>query len=269
MSTEILEHRVRPLRLLGALMRTTLKANLALRGAFWLAAGFMAINNLVFFTTWWIFFDAVDEVRGWRIGDMAALYGVVATAFGVTVVFAGGVRDLALRITEGDLDALLTQPRSVLMQSLASRSFAAGWGDMLSGIGLLAVSGLVTPANLLVAPLAIAISASVFCASGVLLGCSAFWLGRTDMLARQLFDYLVNFSLYPAPIFGGWLRLALFTVIPAGFIGHLPVSLVRDFHPLTAAAALGGAVVYAALAGLCFRRGLAAYASGNQLIGRV
>ena len=91
---------------------------------------------------------------------------------------------------------------------------------------------------------------------------------RVDMLARQLFDYLVNFSLYPAPIFGGWLRLALFTVIPAGFIGHLPVSLVRDFHPLTAAAALGGAFVYAGLAGLCFRRGLARYASGNQMIGR-
>lgn len=260
--------RIGTLRFLGDLVRTTLKANLALRGAFWLQAAFMALNNLVFFTVWWIFFDAFEEVRGWRIGDMAALYGTVATAFGLTVVFAGGVRDLALRISEGDLDALLTQPRSVLLQAVASRSWAAGWGDMLSGVGLLVVSGVLSPASACVAPLAIAISASVLVSTGVLLGASAFWLGRTDMLARQLLDYLVTFSLYPAPIFGGALRVLLFTVIPAGFVGHLPVALLRDLDGPTAAAALGGAAVYALLAAVCFRRGLATYASGNQLMGR-
>jgi len=261
--------RVGPLRFAAALCGTTLKASLALRGAFWLQAALMAVNNLVFFTVWWIFFDAFEEVRGWRIGDMAALYGVVATAFGLTVVFAGGVRDLALRIGEGDLDALLTQPRSVLLQALASRSWAAGWGDMLSGVGLLAVSGVLSPANLLVAPVAIAISASVFVSSGVLLGCTAFWLGRTDMLARQLLDYLVTFSMYPSPIFGGGVRVLLFTLIPAGFVGHLPVALLRALDAPTAAAALGGALAYAALAFVVFRRGLARYGSGNQLIGRV
>ena len=258
-----------PLRFLGALLRTTLAANLALRGAFWLQAALMAVNNLVFFTVWWIFFDAFEEVRGWRLGDMALLYGLVATAFGGVVVFAGGVRDLALRISEGELDALLVQPRSVLVQAIGSRSFASGWGDMLSGLGLIAFSGLISWQALFTVPLAVLISASVFCSTGVLLGCSAFWLGRTDVLARQLFEYLVTFSLYPAPIFGGGLRVVLYTLVPAGFIAHLPVELVRDFEPGTASLALGGAAVYAALAVVCFRRGLATYASGSRFAGRI
>ena len=261
--------RVGTLRFLRELLRTNLKANLALRGAFWLQAVFMAVNNLVFFVIWWIFFDAFEEVRGWRLGDMAALYGVVAMSFGATVVFAGGVRDLALRISEGDLDALLTQPRDVLLQSVASRSFASGWGDLASGFGLLVVSGVLSPANLVVAPVAVAISVIVFASTGVLLGSTAFWLGRTDALARQLFEFMVTFSLYPAPIFSGALRLVLFTILPAGFIGYLPVALLRDFSVETLAAAVGGAAVYASLALLAFRRGLAVYASGNQIVGRV
>ena len=256
------------LAFLAALLRTTLAASLALRGAFWLQAALMAVNNLVFFTVWWIFFDAFEEVRGWRLGDMAALYGVVATAFGTVVVLAGGVRELALHIAEGELDAWLVQPRSVLVQALGSRSWAAGWGDMLSGLGLIAASGLVSWHSLWTVPLAVGVSASVFCATGVLLGSSAFWLGRTDMLARQLFEYLLTFSLYPAPIFGGGLRVLLFTLVPAGFIGHLPVELVRRFEPGTAALALGGAALYAGLAVLCFRRGLARYASGSRFASR-
>ena len=53
-------------------------------------------------------------------------------------------------------------------------------------------------------------------ACGIVFFSLAFWLGRVDGLARQLWDLLVTFSLYPEPLFGGALRLALFTVLPAG-----------------------------------------------------
>jgi len=35
-------------------------------------------------------------------------------------------------------------------------------------------------------------------------------------VATQLWELLVTFSLYPEPLFGGALRLVLFTVLPAG-----------------------------------------------------
>ena len=252
------------LRFLAAMTAMNLKSSFALRGAFWLQAGFMAANNLLYFSFWWIFFDRFEEVGGWRVSDVAALYGVVAAGFGFAVVFAGGIRDLSRNIIDGDLDAFLTQPRSPLLHAVASKTSPAGWGDLVSGTGFLLFSGLVHWQSLPLALLAIAISASMFIASGVILHSLAFWLGRMDNLARQMWDFLVTFSIYPRPIFSGALKLLLFTLIPAGFIGYLPVELVRHFEWSGLVAALGGAAFYCTLAIAIFGAGLRRYESGNR-----
>src|SRR5262249_7800150 len=119
--------RSRPLRFAAALVATNLRQSLALRGAFWLQAAFMLANNLIFFTTWWIFFRRFQDVGGWRLEDLATLFGVVAAGFGLCVVFTGGIRELARAITDGDLDSLLLQPKPVLLQAAAARSLASGW----------------------------------------------------------------------------------------------------------------------------------------------
>ena len=94
--------RSRPLRFAAALVATNLRQSLALRGAFWLQATFMVANNLIFFTTWWIFFRRFQDVGGWRLEDLATLFGVVASGFGLCIVFAGGIRELARAIADGD-----------------------------------------------------------------------------------------------------------------------------------------------------------------------
>ena len=93
----------------------------------------MALNNVTFFVFWWALMRHVTALRGWRLGDIQVLFGVVAAAFGLTVTVAGGVRHLGRLIEEGDLDTLLTQPRSVLVHALGLRSQPSGFGDLLSG----------------------------------------------------------------------------------------------------------------------------------------
>ncbi len=252
------------LRFAAALIAINLKSSFALRGAFWLQAGFMVANNVLYFTFWWVFFDRFQEIRGWRVADVAALFGVVATGFGAAVVFAGGIRDLSRHIVDGDLDSFLTQPKSPLLHATASRTYASGWGDMCSGIAFLLFSGLVEWTTLPLVLVAVSCSAVVFIASGVILHSLAFWLGRIEALARQLWDFLVTFSIYPRTLFAGALKLVLFTLIPAGFIGYLPVELVRDFQWTGLLAAVGGAAVYTALALRVFGAGLRRYESGNR-----
>ena len=224
----------------------------------------MVANNVLYFAFWWIFFERFEEVRGWRIEDVAALFGVVAFGFGAAVVFAGGVRDLSRTIVDGDLDSYLTQPKSPLLHAIASRTYASGWGDMGSGIVLLSFSGLVDWATLPLVVVAVSCSAVVFVASGVILHSLAFWLGRIEALARQLWEFLLTFSIYPRSLFGGALKLVLFSVIPAGFIGYLPVELVRNFEWTGLLAAVGGAAFYAVLAVRVFDAGLRRYESGNR-----
>jgi ABC-2 type transport system permease protein len=117
-----------------ALVATNFKATLALRGAFVIQVVFMALNNLTFFVFWWALMGHVTTLRGWRLGDIQLLFGLVAAAFGLTVTVAGGVRLLGRFIEDGDLDALLTQPKSVLVHALGLRSQPSGFGDLISGL---------------------------------------------------------------------------------------------------------------------------------------
>ncbi|MEM7153681.1 MAG: ABC-2 family transporter protein [Myxococcota bacterium] len=252
------------MRLFFALLSTNLQAVLALRTTFWIQALFMALNNVIFFVFWWVLFERFDEIRGWRIEDVAALFGVSAAGFGMARIFAGGLDGLAERIDGGQLDPLLVQPRSVLLMTLGSRTNADGWGDVLSGFVLLAFSGYLSGVGLVLAPLAVLLSGLAFTASGLLINCLAFWLGRVDDLARLIWDFLLVFSVYPPSLFGGALRVVLYTLIPAGFVAYLPTELLRNPAVNTLVIASLGAALYAVLAAWVFSRGLRVYASGSR-----
>lgn len=248
-----------------ALVGTNLRASASLRGAFLLQALFMLVNNLTFFSVWWIFFQRFPEIRGWRLPDLAALYGITAFAIGFMLVFGGGVRYLARMIADGELDPLLTQPKSVLLHVLGSNSRPSGWGDMISGAGLILFSGHAQGANAALVLLLLATSILVFFGAAVMAQSLAFWLGPVEQLSWQLVEFVVTFSVYPQTVYPFYLKLVLFTVIPGGFISYLPVTLLREFHPGLLLAVLAGAAAYTALANLVFYRGLRVYESGNRI----
>lgn len=248
-----------------ALLGTNLRATFALRGAFWLQAGFMFVNDVIFFTTWWIFFRRWDEIGGWRLQEMSILYGVVAGAYGTANVLWGGVRELSRVIADGGLDTFLTQPKNPLLHVMGSKSTASGWGDIVAAAVLLGVAGCLAPSMLPLTIFVVACSAIVIAGTGVLIHSSAFWADDLDTLPRQVSEFVLIFSSYPQTVYGPWLRLVLFTVIPAGFIGYLPVEVLREFSWREAAFLGGGAALYATAAVIVFRAGLRRYASGNRM----
>ncbi len=249
----------------GLLVRTNLRASLALRASFLLQAAFMFLNNLVYFAVWAIFFGRFHDLGGFGLRDMWLTYGVVAAGFGTAVALGGGLRDLARLIVEGGLDSYLTQPKPVLLQALCSRTLASGWGDLLSGLVMVGVSRRVSLMHVPFLLLAIAISASVFLAAGVIFHSAAFWLGPVDSLARSMWEFMITFSVYPETIFGGSMRVLLFTLIPAAYSGFLPARLAAQPSLAHLAAALGGAVCVVCTALIIFGRGLRRYESGNQI----
>lgn len=247
-----------------ALVATNLKATLALRGAFVVQVVFMALNNFTFFVFWWALMRHVPSIRGWRLGDIALLYGIVAVAFGLAVSLAGGVRHLGRFIEEGDLDTLLTQPRSVLVYALGLRSQPSGVGDVLSGMMFIFWSGEVSSSTLPLLVAAIVAGSLIFVACGIVFFSLAFWLGKVETVSRQLWELLITFSLYPEPLFGGALRLALFTLLPAGFVGYIPMRVVQTPSVQDMVLLVGGAIAYLGLAVMVFERGLRRYASCSR-----
>jgi len=247
-----------------ALVATNFKATLALRGAFVVQAVFMVLNNLTFFVFWWALMGHVTTLRGWRLGDIQMLFGIVAAAFGLAVTVAGGVRHLGRFIEDGELDTLLTQPKSVLVHALGLRSQPSGFGDLISGLIFIAWSGQVAWHTAAITAVVIVASALILVASGVVFFSLAFWLGRVETVATQLWELLVTFSLYPEPLFGGALRFVLFTVLPAGFVGYLPVRILQAPSFTNVMILLVVAIAYVGLAARIFDRGLRRYASGSR-----
>jgi ABC-2 type transport system permease protein len=254
----------RNLQFFRAIWVRNLKARFALRGAFWLSASFMLLNNLLFFSIWWILMDRFEHVRGWRLPDVMCLYGLATAGFGGAVILAGGLRDLSRRISDGELDTFLTQPKSVLLQALACRTDPSGWGDVATGVILLSLSGSLDVGSLPLVLVGVTASTLTFIASAVVLHSLAFWWGRTESLSRALWDFTILFSVYPPSLFGPGLRVLLFTLLPAGFASYLPVALLRDPGWGTLTATVLGSLTYAAFAVWMFGRGLARYASGSR-----
>jgi ABC-2 type transport system permease protein len=247
-----------------ALVTTNLKAALALRGGFVIQVVFMALNNLSFFVFWWALMGRVTTIRGWRLGDIQLLFGLVAASFGLTITIAGGVRYLGRFIEDGDLDTLLTRPRSVLVQALGMRAHPSGFGDLISGLAFMVWSGQISWRTMPIVVVVIVSSALIFVACGVVFFSVAFWLGRVETVATQLWELLITFSLYPEPLFGGAIRLVLFTVLPAGFVGYMPIRVLHTPSFASLALLVCSAMGYVCLAVWVFERGLGRYASGSR-----
>jgi len=252
------------LRFSGALFATSSASAMAQRGAFLMQVALMALNNAIFFTFWIVLFSRVSRIRGYALSDVAVLYGVVAIAVGLAVSVAGGGPHLARFIHEGELDAVLSQPKPTLLYVLGRRTVASGIGDVGSGIAMIALSGIVSLSRVPVVIVAIVAGATIFVASCVLFNSIAFWLGRIETASRQLVESVITFSLYPEPLFGGAMRLLLFTLLPAGFVGYLPARLARAPSLAVTFELAAAAVVYSGLAWCVFNRGLRTYSSGSR-----
>ncbi len=251
------------------LIGVNVRASLALKRSFLLQMSFMLANNFIFFMFWWLFFRKVPEVRGWTYADVTLLYGIVAGAYGLTVVLFGGVRNLSRLIEEGGLDSYLTQPKPVLLQTLCSRSFAAGWGDLATALILIGASVGYTSGRGLLAIVLMLSGALVLLASGVLLSSLSFWIPRLESFSRQVVEFLITFAMYPMHIYDTVVRGLLFTVLPAAYLGFLPVQILREERLELWLWQLGASLVYLVLACLLFRSGLRRYQSGNRIMTRV
>jgi ABC-2 type transport system permease protein len=251
-------------RFAAALLGTSIRSALAERGAFLMRAALMAINNGIFFTFWIVLLSRVPQIRGYELGDVAVLYGIVAVANGLAYFVAGGIQFLARVIHDGELDALIAQPKPTLLYAIGLRSQPSGLGDIVSGLVMISLSQRVSIADVPIVIGAGIAGALVLVATAVILHSAAFWLGRTETASRQLYEMTLLFSLYPDTLFGGPMRFVLFTVIPAGFVGYLPSYLIRSPSASTAGALAIAVVLYSTIAWWVFRRGLLAYSSGSR-----
>lgn len=257
------------LRFFIHLLFTSIKASTHIRRAFLLEMSLMVVNNFIFFSVWWIFFHQFQDIAGWQIKEMTVMMAIGTGAYGLMQICFGGVRQLSKTIVNGDLDSFMTQPKNLLIQLISSRSFAKGWGHLITTLTLIVLERLYDPSTLISIIIGIFCGCIVFTSMNIIVNSLTFWLGPIESLAQKYTDTLFLLTLYPTHIYSGFLNLMMFTLIPAGIISYLPVELMRDFSWLQLAILMGCSSVFLGTAFAVFYLGLKRYESGNQFGGRI
>lgn len=248
-----------------SLIKTSIRATLSLRLAFFIELVLNIGNNLIFFLVWWIFFHKFDSVGDWNFNDVIVMMLVVRAGYGLSRIFFGGNKVLAQKIVSGGLDPYMTQPKNLLLYLVCSESQSKGWGHILSAILLYFLTDL----HMHQIPLLVFGSLCgclIFASSATIAHSLCFWFGNIGEVSKRYVDSIFLFVHYPVNIYSGLMQVLMFTVFPAGVIGYLPVELVKEFTVAMFVALLSATILFVILAFITFYRGLRRYESGNLFL---
>jgi ABC-2 type transport system permease protein len=255
----------REISFIAHLIRLNLASAMEYRATFLTQAIGMFINNGIYFVFWLLFFDRFEQVRGYQIEQIFLLFAIITLGWGLAFTFAGNAPRLADLIAQGRLDYYLTLPRPVLPHLLFSRMDPFTMGDLTFGVIAYLFTGRFDPISILLW-LVCAVLVAVICASFYALsGCLSFYIGNATQWSFYAANTLITFSLYPFGLFQGAIRLILYTLIPAAFVGAVPVEIVET-HRLELLVGLAGAALMCVLVlSAVFRLGLRRYESGSAI----
>ncbi|MGE4351970.1 MAG: ABC-2 family transporter protein [Bdellovibrionales bacterium] len=223
---------------------------------------FMILQNFIFFCVWLVLFDVVSDLKGWRLPDVARMYGLTATSIGIAMFLCNGVRTLAFRLQDGTFDMFLSRPRHPLPLLMFSASGPASLGDILYGPLMWIIFTDAGPADLLLLFL-LAVNASILFGSMMLVIYSLnFWLRNHAHVSEHLFEtsILATSNIVHGQPF--WMKLILFTVVPSGFINILPIAFFQNLDPLYLVILLAASLFYAWIAINVFNAGVRRYLRG-------
>lgn len=229
--------------------------------SFWAQSCLMIVNNLFFVVFWLVFFNEVRSLRGWDEEALFLLFATFATAAGIVLGMFHNLRQIGNLVADGELDATLSLPVPTLAHLCLRRIEPVSLGDFFFGLGLFAFMGSPTPVRFLIFVFGVVVSAVILAGFFIMIGSLGFFAGRGDS-ADMLFHSVLLFGQYPVDIFPGLIRLFLYAVMPAAFLGAVPAKLMLDFDPLWAVLSVLVAVGFVSFGSLCFGLGLRRYTSG-------
>jgi ABC-2 type transport system permease protein len=235
------------------------------RTAFLMQVIGMIINDFALIFAWVIFFQRFPEVNGWSFQDSVILFALGTISFGLVFTLARGSLDIARGISNGDLDYFLSFPVDTLWYTSVSRTDISAIGDFLFGFIILFWAGNLPLEKFPLFLLLCFLSGLIFLNFIIITQSIAFWVGRFEDAAEQIFHAALGFTLYPQNVFRGALKLIMMTVLPVFFVTTIPVNLIRSFDWKLLGAMLLFWVGSSFLAVFIFKKGLRRYESGNLI----
>jgi viologen exporter family transport system permease protein len=262
------------LRLYARLASASLRSHMQYRGSFALRSTIdfgVIVSDLA---PVWVLARYFGNLDGWTFAELALLYGMVATSWGIVEVTLRGFENFSVYLVRGDLDRLLLRPRGVILQVAAHDFEARKLARIAQGLVVLSLACASLGLGLgSLAWVALGVAGGAVCFAGIVMfGASVqFWtLGETSEL-QNILTYGGSAALsYPVSIYTTWFRRVITYGVPLAFVNYFPALAALG---RTEAAGWPRAMpwlspfvcVAALLVGMaCFSRGLRRYESAGS-----
>lgn len=190
---------------------------------------------LLFFVSLALVFDRFGALGGWRLGEVALLWGIVEIAFGLMdLIFSGfdpGI--FGQRVRRGHFDQLLLRPLNITVQVLGDRFLLRRLGRVAQGLIIFGLALRLadihwTLGKALYLPLVIGGLITFFGGLSIIGSTITFWTVES-IEAMNILIYGSNEMMqYPMHIYPAGLRRFFTFVIPAIALNYLPALYLLD-----------------------------------------
>ncbi|HCC07234.1 MAG TPA: hypothetical protein DEP72_03580 [Clostridiales bacterium] len=241
-----------------------ISAAMEYRVSFVLQIVLMIISNASFLIIWGVLFTVNKDIGGYGFKDVMLLWAISSSSFGFCYVLFGNGRKLMTLIVNGELDVYLLQPKNLLFNVLISGTSVSAIGDFLYGFIILILLG----ADIklwAIFSLFVVIAGVIMATFGIIIHSLAFYLNNIKEFVSNMETFMISFTIYPEGIFGDFIRIMLYTIVPAGFVSYIPVSVMKHFDIRLFLAVIAFAVFETIIAVIIFNKGLKRYGSGNMM----
>ncbi len=215
------------LRLVGARLR----GQLQYRVSFLLQAASSFTSTFVELLTIVILFGTFQDLAGWRVGEVAFLYGLVSVAFGLTEMFGEGFDHVDQLVRTGEFDRVLTRPVSPFLQVLATEVQLRRIGRIAQGALAVALAhrwlGIAWSWPKALVFLSAVLSSSIVFFTVLLIGAAiCFWTVESSEV-QNIFTYGgTELASYPLHIYNRWLQGAFLYLVPLALTSYYPALYV-------------------------------------------
>lgn len=258
------------LKIISYYIRLNLASALEYRASFITQAFCMALSNSSFILFWGITFSQIGgTIANYNFKDIVFIWAITSTGFGISNILFTNASNITNLIVTGELDAFLLQPCNVIVNVLCAKTSLSAYGDFIYGIVLIClfygsdfrvwiwfIFGSLICGCLLTA---VTLTAHTL----------SFYLGDASSIGQFVAEFMMNFSIYPEKIYGPFIRVIMYSIIPAGIAVHLPLVMLHSFSFMKLLLALVTIILYCVFAGKFFYCGLKRYESGNVIATRL
>jgi len=178
-------------------------------------------------------FSTVDELAGWRSGEVVFLYAVSYISFAIAHVSSTGLQGFSRMVVRGEFDRVLTRPLNPFMQVLASDVNLRRIGGLVAGcfafvLALTLVDIDWTIGKVIYLPIYLLSTSALYVMLFTLEATLCFWTTESTEAVNAVTYGGKTLAVYPLNVYDVWLRRFFLFVVPLGFVIFLPTTYILN-----------------------------------------